>query len=246
MAPERSDWFDVSPYVVHFTKAGGDLPPPPSDASNLSTTMREIADTPPSDLDRFMCILGDRWLYPGSKQFGSARLRKLGDSQCAVCFSEVPLGLLDRLVERYSDWGIGFPKGLVRKAGGGPVWYLHNRGAPAKAFRKLVTRELRNFDPESPLWDLTPLVDQPGEYEMGRYEFEWEREWRLPGPNGFDFAPHEIAFLFAPEGEHEGIRGFLDEAHSRGDAEDFTCPLVDASWERARIEEAVELHLGDA
>lgn len=39
----------------------------------------------------------------------------------------------------------------------------------------------------------------------GRYEWDWEREWRVPG--GFDFMLSDVAFVITPEGveEHPGL-----------------------------------------
>lgn len=95
-----------------------------------------------------------------------------------ACFSEIPLGLLDRLVERRSRYGFGFRQDVLLAAGGARVWYIDNDTPVAQAFRRLRQRDIVPWDGESPLWELTPFVDFPGEYGGTMYRFEWEREWR--------------------------------------------------------------------
>lgn len=77
-----------------------------------SQHIREIVgDADVGAFERFMSILGEGWVRASGKTFGSVRKdERMGDSQQAVCFSEVPLGLLDRLVDRHSEWGLGFNK----------------------------------------------------------------------------------------------------------------------------------------
>ena len=41
-----------------------------------------------------------------------------------MCFSEIPLDQLGRLVQRRSLYGIGFSKSYILSRGGGPVWYV--------------------------------------------------------------------------------------------------------------------------
>jgi hypothetical protein len=65
----------MSKYAVHFTKTGGDL--------SASDVLRKIVN--------------ESQLIPGPDAFGAARnLCALGDSQRSVCFSGIPLDMLDR------------------------------------------------------------------------------------------------------------------------------------------------------
>jgi hypothetical protein len=52
------------------------------------------------------------------------------------------------------------------------------------------------------LWNLTPFIDR---VMPGTYEWDWEREWRVPG--GFQFTFDDVAFVITPEGvaEHPGL-----------------------------------------
>jgi hypothetical protein len=48
------------------------------------------------------------------------------------------------------------------------------------------------------------MVDNPGPYGETRYEFEWEREWRVP--HHLSFNEGDVAFLLAPEHYHDWMR----------------------------------------
>ena len=213
MSAADATLYNVSRYLVHFTSSGGQLPPLPADASELSRHVRETAKTPADALDRILCIQSDRRLVPGPRRYGPARDR-LGDSQRAVCFSEIPLGLLAPLVKRRSLWGVGFQKSVVRDGGGAPVWYLNATSDQAKVLNRLVQHAAFRLEHDHSAWTLTPLIDQPGAPGVGH--FAWEREWRVPGADGYEFSAPDVSFLFAPEDEHETVTDFL--AWAAGDA----------------------------
>ena len=68
----------MSEYAVHFTKAA----------------------EPASEYDVMLKILSEGRIIPGGP-FGAARnLPELSESQKSACFSEIPLDLLERLIER--------------------------------------------------------------------------------------------------------------------------------------------------
>ncbi|SER96969.1 hypothetical protein SAMN04488000_11418 [Lentzea albida] len=81
-------------------------------------------------------------------------------------------------------------------------------------------------DQGHPLWGLTPFIDNPGSGPGWTYEFEWEREWRVPG--GLRFTLLDIRFLFAPEDEHERLRQKWPSWNERG--EPFSGAIIDTSW----------------
>lgn len=92
----------MSEFVVHFTKAT--IRPPDTD------------DTP---YWQHLGILWDGQLTPSEKRWGAARDdERLGDSQRAVCFSEVPLAFAARIADRRgSSYGLGFTQEFVRRQG---------------------------------------------------------------------------------------------------------------------------------
>jgi hypothetical protein len=206
----------MSEYVVHFTKDAF----PDSNAYSV-----------------MMNILWERRINP-SGPFGAARhLPVLGDSQRAACFSEIPLDLLVRLIDRRSLYGIGFSQDVVIARGGGRVWYLDRSSRAARAFRAMVDNA--SSDPVNvvaPIWRLTPFVDYPGAYGATQYRFEWEREWRVPGGLAFDV--EDVAFLFLPEEHHARARTFFEEVYRDNDGPAYLCPYIDPRWGMERIQSA--------
>jgi hypothetical protein len=206
-------WRDMSEYAVHFTKGIGAA----------------------SEYDVMMKILWESRILPGGP-FGAARnLAEIAESQKSACFSEIPLDLLARLVDRRSLYGIGFRQDLLVGHGGTRVWYLDKGGAAAAAFQALVRDALAGeIDSSAPIWRLTPFVDFPGDYAGGPYRFEWEREWRVPG--GVAFNPDDVAFLFVPESLHEAARTFFEGHLASQSGPAYLCPYIDPRWDMPRIQ----------
>lgn len=201
-------WRDMSEYVVHFTSRCDGKPP----------------------RDVLKAILSDGQLKPKTR-FGTARgMVMLGESQLAVCFSEIPLDLLDRLVTRRSSCGLAFRKEFLVESGGGRVWYIENDGPVARAYGELEASKYQPWNADDPLWKLTPFIDQPGKYGGSRYEFQWEREWRVPGPDGLTFTPEDVAFLFMPEAAHAWAQATFGRT--------YAVPLIDPLWSDEQIQEA--------
>ncbi len=219
----ESGWDDMSEYVVHFTRAA--KPP------------EQNPDKPYWD---HLSILWDQRLIPSDQRWGIARHdSRLGDSQRAVCFAEVPLPFVGRIADRRgSRYGIGFRQEFVRRQGAARVWYLDKDEPAATAFEQLLHEHRRSFDTDDPLWGLTPLIDRPGLYGSRPYRFEWEREWRLPGSHGLRFTTDDIAFLFIPQEWHLSARGFFD-SYEPGTAPNPQCPFLDPHWDAARIAAAL-------
>jgi hypothetical protein len=218
------DWTDMSEFVVHFTKA----------------TIRP-ADTDNTPYWQHLGIIWDGQITPSDKRWGAASEDdRLGDSQRAVCFSEVPLPFTARIADRRgSSYGLGFTQEFVRRQGAARVWYLDKDEAVASAFSELMQIHRADFDTEDPLWKVTPLVVQPHE----KYRFEWEREWRLAGPHGLHFTMEDIAFLFIPEEWHKSARGFFD-SYEPGTAPIPRCPFIDPHWDETEIESALTRAVG--
>jgi hypothetical protein len=144
----------MSEYAVHFTKGDG--------TRDAYSVMLEI-------------LTSGRLRARGP--FGAARgLMALGDTQKTVCFSEVPLDRLDRLVERRSKYGIAFRQEFLTRKGGARVWYVDDGGEVSATLRRMVSsRAVPGMDTGDDFWRLTPFVDYPS--DAYGYRFEWEREW---------------------------------------------------------------------
>jgi hypothetical protein len=176
-----------------------------------------------------------------SNPFGAARdVPEVTESQRVVCFSEVPLGFLDRIVERRkSKFGLAFRKRFLLDRGGAPIWYLEHDTPQQAAFARAIRDARREgVDPADPIWSLTPFVDFPsGPSSPYTYDFRWEREWRVAAD--VPFTEEDVAFLFIPEDSHEMARSFFMGAVEQDLGPGYFCPYVDPSWSVERVREAL-------
>ncbi len=182
------NWRDMSEYAVHFTKPAATSSP----------------------YDVMIKILWEGRINAVTPLGAVRKLTHLGDSQKSACFSEIPLDLLRRLIERRSLYGIGFRQDY-------PRWGM---AQIQTAFRSLSV----------------PFVDFPGTYGATQYRFEWEREWRVPG--GLAFSPDDVAFLFIPEELHVAARSFFEDAFRENTGPAYLCPYVDPRWDMTKIQTA--------
>lgn len=219
----NQQWRDMSDFVVHFTKAG----PPYHDA-----------------YQNIMSILGTRTLVPGFEGFGIARKEKaVLEKHRSVCFSEIPLDQLGRLVQRRSRYGIAFRKSYIHTHGGGPVWYLQY-GSPAhQSMKLLIQQALNSPEPQKdPVWAMTPFVDVQGDSPEApyNYRFDWEREWRVPGL--LRFTEYDAALLILPEELHAVAQSFFEWAVREKQGPGYFCPLIDAEWPAEQIAQVLAKH----
>jgi hypothetical protein len=201
----------MSEYAVHFTKGDG--------TTSAYWVMMNILAT---------------GRLEASGPFGAARsLDALANTQMAVCFSEIPLDRLDRLVERRSNYGIAFKQDFLVTKGGARVWYVDNEGQVARTLRGMVSsRAAPGMDLADEFWKLTPFVDYPSNaYD---YRFEWEREWRVPG--GLSFDPDDVAFLFIPDELHAAARSFFQYAIDENTGPGYPCPYLDPQWSDEQLQ----------
>jgi hypothetical protein len=210
-----AQWRDFSDFVVHFTK----------DTSSSTAYANMVS------------ICWERCLRAGNA-FGVARQKAPASApQEAVCFSEIPLHELGRLAVRRSSYGIGFSKEFISRKGGCPVWYLPKDSPAADAIQNVMSNALRQPAPASePIWSITPCIDFPGDYPTGRYRFEWEREWRLPG--SLQFRESDVAFLVIPEVSHHAARTFFEGHIREGTGPGYVCPYIDPFWDWERVQKA--------
>jgi hypothetical protein len=110
----------------------------------------------------------------------------------------VPLDKVDRLMRRHGFYGIAFTKNFIRSKQGARVWYVDQGSEQARSLNGhlLELQSRRDFD--HPMWDLTPFIDL---VMPGRYEWDWEREWRVRG--SLNFSLDDVAFVITPEGFEE-------------------------------------------
>lgn len=205
----HKNWDDMSDFVVHLVK--------PAPLCTSEAPEWKVIDQ----------ILSDQCLKPKNR-FGIAAKCAYAPNQHAVCFSEIPLGQLARLVEKRSTCGIGFRKQYIVDRGGGPIMYAYEGTPHEQAIRKMMAAN--RLKPNADIWKLTPMIDSAGAQRFGGqpYLFEWEREWRFVGE--FKFDPKDVAFVIIPEEHHDGVRCVLDGP--TWDSPEYYCPLIDATWSR--------------
>lgn len=207
------NWRDMSEYVVHFTK-----------------------DSDQSAYNVMLSILSSAHLRP-SGPFGVARgLTSPEFPQDSVCFSEIPLDMLDRLVESRSQYGLGFHQRTLVRAGGARVWYVDRLSPTGDAVQGVVDAAIDQRAWADPLWRLTPFIDRPS--DEPRYRFEWEREWRVPG--GLRFESTDVAFLFIPAELHGAARDFFEQAQRDHTGPAYLCPLLDPLWDDDQVQAALQ------
>lgn len=115
-------------------------------------------------------------------------------SQNSACFSEVPIKDMNRLINHRSAWGIAFRRDFIVGRGGNRVWYLEEETPVYQHLTDWARRQRQDSGAEThPLWALTPFIDR---LQPGRHEWDWEREWRVPG--GLTFDVSDIAFIVTP------------------------------------------------
>jgi hypothetical protein len=242
----KPEWKDMSEFLVHFTEEQPPLPPLPDDAHPRAKFFHEMVWRHRTPYNNWTSFLWDRHLRPSERRFGAAKNeRKLAGSQRAVCFSEVPLQFVRRIAEqRKNRYGIGFTKEFARKQGAAPVWYLDKDEPLAEGFQEVYDAHMDALDADDPFWKLTAHVDQPGTYptRYGQrdYRFEWEREWRVAGPDGFRFERDDVALLFLPEDEHDAARQWFADHEANNTGPAYFCPYIDPFWDEATIVAALK------
>ncbi|HZM66103.1 MAG TPA: abortive infection system antitoxin AbiGi family protein [Nakamurella sp.] len=208
-------WTDMSDYLVHMTGHGV------VGRANLNS------------------ILTSGEIRPGMRT-GAARNLVEVPNQETTSFSEIPMGHLDRLVARKGVYGVGFSKQALLAKGAAPVWYLPLGTPVASHFSELVRHAMiGGIDPADSIWKCTPFVDYPGVYSTARYEFEWEREWRMPGLLSFDLS--EVAIAFASEGEFWELTRRVSW-HYLGDPDGGWYPrfMLDPTWDMETLQEKID------
>jgi hypothetical protein len=177
-------------------------------------------------------ILGQQ-LLKAQNSFGIGKgVAPAGVEQRAACFSEIPPGQWERLVERrQTKHGIAFSKSYLLKRGGGPIWYAYKNTPHWWSLQKMLIDDKENENAN--IWKIAPMIDAPGKYGEKSYEFEWEREWRHVGDMHFEIA--DVAFLLIPENLHDAARSFFENAYRENIGPAYFCPYVDPTWSKEKI-----------
>jgi hypothetical protein len=173
----------------------------------------------------FGSILAEGRIRPGGPYGWGRGVREMWDSHSSACLSEVPLDLIDRIMGRHGNFGLAFTREFVVSRGGGRVWYLDKSSEPGAALFAAIGDLMRAQSFSHCLWKLSPFIDC---LMPGRYEFDWEREWRVPGGVEFTFA--DVAFVITPEAG-EGESNATHVLHQPGMLQFIVPNEYDAWWE---------------
>jgi hypothetical protein len=193
--------------------------------------------------DTLTAIL-DQGRVRSQNPYGAAfNIDALASSQAVACFSEMAaLDSVATLAARHGEFGLGFPKTWMQSQGAAPVWYLpRDSEVQTEFFNTVGELAIRNRpEPDHPLWRITPFIDYPRDADEGRgaarYDWRWEREWRIRG--GLPFQPDDVAILFAPESQHAWLNDWWKQEMIEGWG-GYVPPLVATGWPRQQQETVI-------
>lgn len=131
-----------------------------------------------------------------------------------VCFTESPIFAIDAFrYIRFSRWrqdlrfGIGFSKSKLVARGVRPVLYCDS-SLVSKLKRIDDVQESTDDHIKETIRTIIPLMNSLMENEA-KQGFIWEREWRYPNPDGFEFSYSDIEIICCPQEERESIAAIL-------------------------------------
>lgn len=164
---------DFSNFIAHFTS---NRYPCVQDESN--PTYKITINMPARD--RLIQILGSGRIVASNLPWNNRQ---------AVCFTECPWSSLMAHSKRYSPYGVGFHKGRIFAAGGGPAFYVRADHYQKQQWEDDVHTFVTPFWPSyrpSKLRKLDVLAGKTVDYSH-------EREWRVP--HNFEFKPEHVEFV---------------------------------------------------
>jgi hypothetical protein len=188
-----ADREDISQFVIHLTRSTPNFP-----------------DEIPA-IDNFISILKARCIEARNPHcLYSQALQKMDVKNRSrfnvACFTEIPLNQIHLLVQQIEGraihlkpYGFVFKKEFLLSMGAQPAIYINSydgnrwlRDAADKLAELAlpITRAKR-------LWRLMPFINAMHE----RYDFSWEREWRVLGPLQFDWS--DLVCVILPEDQED-------------------------------------------
>jgi hypothetical protein len=130
-----------------------------------------------------------------------------------ACFTEVPLNqihLLSRDIPgrqvKLKPYGIVFTREFIVSAGGQPALYLNGYGGNQwlhESVTAIYNRSVASGKVVEPYWRILPFINAMHE----RYDFTWEREWRVL--QGLKFKPRDIVCVILPPDKEQDLKEIL-------------------------------------
>jgi len=135
---------------------------------------------------------------------------KISSKFNVACFTETPLNQLHRLVRAipgrsvvFEPFGFCFKKQFLVEKGAQQAIYINsyggNRWLKGSAM-SLFNRCVKDGDLAEPDWRLLPFINAMHE----KYDFSWEREWRVLGD--LDFKRSDIVCVILPSEGHDDLK----------------------------------------
>jgi hypothetical protein len=187
---------DVSQFVVHLTRNDSkDF----TDGCTAEENLKSILKSKRVIATRSHCIFNNE-----ISDLGKSFKKKFS----VACFTETPLSQIHNLTRKIEGrkielepFGVVFKKELLIEKGAQQAIYINSYNSN-QSLRESV-RELFDLckkNSSSKLVRLVPYLNAMHE----RYDFTWEREWRLT--ENFDFEHENIVCIILPEEGHEQLK----------------------------------------
>jgi hypothetical protein len=182
---------DYSPFLVHLTR---DCEEDIEEFGHVSITAKEILKQILEEQTlrafEYKCLFND--------DINSLSI-SMKDLFRVTCFTETPLDQIDILMRKvygrditFSPHGLVFKKEYISQKGGNPVFYA-GRGLFDTLWQLYEDAKNRDFSPSA--HKFLALVNRCDE----KYDFHWEREWRIVG--NLEFELEELYCGLCPRDE---------------------------------------------
>ncbi len=208
---------DLSRFVVHLTR----------------DDRKDFSKGGGTALQNFKSILDDLIIY--AQRPRCLHMEKIPKNHhhafSVCCFMEVPLAelhLVTRPIEgrnnQYSDYGFVFSRDFLISNGAQPAIYVNSYGGNSelKEAADEIYKIAAKSDFHKKLSRLIPYLNIMNE----RYDFTWEREWRIAG--NLEFKLNDIACVILPEQKDEELKNEMLEGG---------LPVISPGWTMERIVE---------
>ncbi|HLP91163.1 MAG TPA: hypothetical protein VK184_21615 [Nostocaceae cyanobacterium] len=189
---------DISQFVIHLTRNDQD------DYEDGNTAK-----------NNFQCIMRDRKIIAVRPHcLFNKRLNTLSteDKQKlnVACFTEVPLDQLHLLVReipgreiKFEPYGFVFSKEFIIESGGQPAIYINSYNRTLylrEAVDEIFKISHKNGRFVSKIWRILPFINAMNE----KYDFSWEREWRINGD--LEFELNDLVCVILPEDKESSLK----------------------------------------
>ena len=190
---------DISQFIIHLTRDDRDT----------------FGDTGSPARENFLSILKSRKIRAIQPHcLFNERLKKLSavqrDKLKVACFTEVPLNQLHLLVSKIpgrriklESYGFVFTKEFITESVGQPAIYVNSYNGNLwlrEAVDELFEVSYENNKFVGKTWRLLPFINAMHE----KYDFSWEREWRVVGD--LKFRLNDLVCVVLPNEDDEDLK----------------------------------------